>query len=247
MRPDSIDYPVDEIRNLISDGWTQQAIAEKLAKEIDHRITAKLIYKVCRKHGIKCQRTGPRAGEGHPEWKGGRIVDKNGYIHVWAPDHPECQRVNEARRLKANGGYYRKEKYIQEHRLVMEKFLGRYLLPTEVVHHKNSDKTDNRIENLELFDSNAKHLAETLAGQCPKWTQTGIARMRAAAILKSYPEARKCSFRQLAKLLLSIQAELELDAIPSKIEFDHWLTQNRLTPERAFEKAALLEPQQIAD
>lgn len=246
MRPDSIDYPVDEIRSLIAAGWTQQAIAEKLAQEVDPRITAKLIYKVCRKHGIRCQRTGPRAGEGHPEWKGGRVTDKNGYIHVWAPDHPECQRVNEARRLKANGGYYRKEKYIQEHRLVMEKFLGRYLLPTEVVHHKNNDKTDNRIENLELFDSNAKHLAETLAGQCPKWSPAGLARIRAAAILKGYSQARKCSYRQLASLLLSIQAELKLDAIPSKIEFDHWLAQNELTAEQAFEKAASLGPQQTA-
>jgi hypothetical protein len=125
MRPDRIEYPIEEIRGLIAAGWTQQKIADELARKVDPRITAKLIYKVCRKHGIKCQRTGPRAGEGHPEWLGGRIRDKSGYIHVWAPNHPECQRVNEARRLKAGDGeYYRKEKYIQEHRLVMEAHLG---------------------------------------------------------------------------------------------------------------------------
>ncbi len=244
MRPDAIDYPIDEIRSLIAAGWTQQKIADKLAQELDPRITAKLIYKVCKRNRIKCQRTGPRAGEGHPEWRGGRIVDRNGYIHVWAPDHPECQRLNEVRRLKANGGYYRKEKYIQEHRLVMEKFLGRQLLPTEVVHHKNGDKQDNRIENLELFDSNAAHLAETLRGQCPKWTPEGLARIRAGVLLRGYPEARKCSYRQLANLLLAIQAELGLDAIPSKIEFDHWLAKTGLTAEQAFQKAAELLPEQ---
>ena len=38
-----------------------------------------------------------------------------------------------------------------QHRLVMEKVIGRYLLPTDRVHHKNGDRQDNRPENLELW------------------------------------------------------------------------------------------------
>jgi len=50
-----------------------------------------------------------------------------------------------------------KTKYSREHRLVVEKELGRKLLGTEVVHHINGDKTDNIISNLYLFKNQSEH------------------------------------------------------------------------------------------
>lgn len=74
-------------------------------------------------------------GERNSQWKGGRSIASNGYVLV---------RVGKDHHLADVRGY------AYEHRLVAEQKLGRRLLPGEIPHHKDEDKTNNHPDNLEV-------------------------------------------------------------------------------------------------
>jgi len=82
-----------------------------------------------------------RRGNKNPHWKGGKHHRKDGYILV---------------RDGSMSASVRGKRYTLFHRLVMEKHLGRKLGEWEIVHHKNGDRKDNRIENLEVI-TQAEH------------------------------------------------------------------------------------------
>lgn len=90
--------------------------------------------------------------DGHgPNWKGGRITDQFGYIHIKDKQHPNAD----------------KRGYVPEHRQVMSEFIKRPIAADEVVHHVNGVVTDNRLENLELRKRGGKDYYHGPLAVCP--------------------------------------------------------------------------------
>lgn len=134
-----------ELRRLIEDErLTQEQAAVRLG------CSRSAVDQVSRQMQLQSARTGPRSGADHQGWRDGRVVDKHGYVEVYAPLHPAARR--------STGRVF-------EHRLVAEVTLGRYLDPTEVVDHQDNHPRHNWPHNLAVYATNADHLRETLTGR----------------------------------------------------------------------------------
>lgn len=73
---------------------------------------------------------------------GHKKVRSDGYTSVYFPEHPKSA----------------KDGYIMEHILLMESIIGRHLNDDECVHHKNKNRSDNRIDNLVLM-TKSEHMS----------------------------------------------------------------------------------------
>lgn len=81
------------------------------------------------------------SGNNNGHWKGGRYLGSTGYVYILNKEHP----------------YAKKNGYVAEHRMVIEKYIGRYITNIESIHHKNKIRNDNRIENLMLLRNKSSH------------------------------------------------------------------------------------------
>jgi len=181
------------LRKLYESGLSTDDVAAAIGHVRDqfgqrHTPTGGGVRKALRALGCPMRSTGV-SGEKNGSWKGGRRIDDNGYVWIRRPDHPYAA---------AHG-------YVQEHRLVAEQVLGRYLSPEEVVHHEDDNRQNNQPSNLVVYPDNATHMRETRKGKRPNWSKDGyrrivkhLARFRKAQKAKRDAATKKSSGIRLA-------------------------------------------------
>ena len=73
-------------------------------------------------------------GEKHHNWKGGRIIDTDGYIRVYCPKHLRAQ-----------------DNHVYEQVLVWEEYWHGEVPEGYIIHHVDRNKSNNDVCNLALF------------------------------------------------------------------------------------------------
>ena len=112
-----------------------------------------------KKFGRYCSRKcSAGKGKSHSNWKGGSQI-YGGYKYLWNPSHPNSN----------------KRHYVAEHILVMTTKIGRPLKKGETIHHKDGNKLNNKISNLELL-TRSEHMKRHHAKDAG--VKSGVSRRR---------------------------------------------------------------------
>lgn len=221
-------WPFDTMIAMYNDGYSLQEIANILASDEwqpywvqyfgeEYRPGTKIVNKVMKKRTVLRGRGAP--GHRNGFWKGGRHIDKGGYILVHRPQSPMAN---------AHG-------FVREHRLVMAKMIGRDLLPTEVVHHIDEDTGNNDETNLMLFDTNAEHIRATTQG---RWSEAAQISCRRKMVLNRRPDL------VLLKntLIRRLHSDLKLSISQIGLLLDHY----EATVSRYLDKLAIHDRHPVA-
>lgn len=75
-------------------------------------------------------------GERSPTWKGGRKIDKNGYVYLKKPFHSKAS----------------KDGYVAEHIFIWMNYYQKNIPLSHMIHHEDKNRQNNQIENLTLVN-----------------------------------------------------------------------------------------------
>ena len=130
------------------DAWLRKAKEHYCSGRCNGRVRSKeLVKHSANGKGKKNPKKGS-PGASNPAWKGGVTYFKK---------HGNYTGVKYIRCLPTFISMARKDGYVMEHRIIVAQAIGRLLLRTEVVHHKDHNPANNDLSNLQLFASNRDH------------------------------------------------------------------------------------------
>jgi len=135
--PSGVYKRTEEIKKILSLAHLGKKFSKEHRKNISLGNLGRKFSKKAKKKISDAQR-----GEKGNNWKGGRIIDGNGYILINTHKHPFRNCHN----------------YILEHRLIIEAYLGRYLKRKERTHHIDGNPSNNKVKNLMVFISHSVHM-----------------------------------------------------------------------------------------
>ena len=116
------DYPRTEKQDMASKALSNYRVGAKTSEETRKKMSIAAKIRIQNKHH-------------NYEFGGFEKRRQDGYIHVYLPTHPDST----------------KDGFVMKHRLVMERHLGTRIKKSEIVHHINHIRDDNRIDNLQLM------------------------------------------------------------------------------------------------
>ena len=141
------DYVLLNPKPYMNKEWLEKEYSTKTTVQIgkENNVCSTIIPRWLRRFGIPVRDIHQsRLGKFHYKFNGDRLI-YNGYWSVYRPEHPKAIRSQ-------------RKYYVLEHIIVMEKHLGRYLTDIEVVHHRDGNKLNNDISNLQLFPNSSEHI-----------------------------------------------------------------------------------------
>lgn len=113
--------------------------ARELTTKLKHHFCNRICFKEDRHKVVRIHKTGKK----HFSWKGGTKRDGGDYLKTMTKGHPHADDRG----------------YVFQHRLVMERAIGRRLALEEVVHHIDGNGFNNKLSNLMLFSNTTEHMS----------------------------------------------------------------------------------------